>query len=145
MQHKKRKNRKLRKNQWLYRLLFVIGALAVVLISSYVVSVIKSAKPVILSPLARGVLSLTTTRSDPKVDLLKSLLTNSHIGYTSVNATRDGYVVQLDSKTKVILASQKDLKNQIASLQFILTRLTMESKPFSQLDLRFDKPVILFK
>jgi hypothetical protein len=48
----------------------------------------------------------------------------------------------LSNKSEIFLTRDKDINPQLASLQFILSRLTMEGKGFRSLDLRFDKPII---
>jgi hypothetical protein len=53
-------------------------------------------------------------------------------------------ITLVDGQT-VLFSSEKSIKTQVSSLQFILSRLTMEDRRFSQLDLRFDKPVIVFE
>jgi hypothetical protein len=54
------------------------------------------------------------------------------------------YRIVLTNNSIILLAVDKDLKQQIASLQYILNRLTMEGRSFKKLDLRFNKPVITF-
>lgn len=54
------------------------------------------------------------------------------------------YIILAD-KQEVVIAGDKDIPTQIASLQFIYNQLTMEGKEFKRLDLRFDKPVITLR
>ncbi len=57
-------------------------------------------------------------------------------------ASQSSFVVTLANNAEVIM-KKEDLPAQIASLQLITHRLTMEGKRFSRLDLRFDRPVVL--
>lgn len=45
---------------------------------------------------------------------------------------------------KIVFSLEKDLVNQVDSLQAILSRSTMMDKPVSQVDFRFEKPVVRF-
>lgn len=76
---------------------------------------------------------------------LTSLLAQKGITYTKIISTQSEYIIILTIGSQVILSNQKDLYAQISSLQFILSRLTMEGRQFSKLDERFDNPVIVFR
>lgn len=76
---------------------------------------------------------------------LQSDLPKYQIEYTSITKQGDSYIVALQDDGKVTFSSQKAIMTQIASLQYILSHLTMEGRQFSSLDLRFDQPVIVFK
>jgi len=52
--------------------------------------------------------------------------------------------VSLANGPLVIFNSRQDQKRQLDSLQFILARSKMESKQIAKIDLRFDKPVIVY-
>jgi cell division septal protein FtsQ len=85
-------------------------------------------------------------KTDPaSLILLKKLLVENQIVYTNIKASDGAYTISLSDGSEVIFSSQKDMVLQISSLQFILSRLTMEGKLFKRLDLRFDKPVIVVK
>lgn len=74
---------------------------------------------------------------------LKQALEKNNLEYSTITPEKDGtYKVVLTKGGIVTFSSQKDIITQIASLQYILSHLTMEGKLFSQLDLRFEKPVI---
>ncbi len=76
-------------------------------------------------------------------DQVKKLISDRRIGVDSVVVTPDStFLVKLTDKGEVLLSPDKDMTQQVASLQVILTRLTMEGKRFKRLDMRFDKPVI---
>ena len=55
------------------------------------------------------------------------------------------YIIKLADKTEVFVTAAKDIPSQIASLQFIYNRLTMEGRLIRRLDLRYEKPVITFQ
>lgn len=87
--------------------------------------------------------------SQPESNLIdnkiKSELNKQQIGYKKIDTTQElYYTVILTNEKVVLLSANKDIGSQIASLQFILNRLTMEGREFKVLDLRFDKPVISF-
>lgn len=96
-------------------------------------------------PISREVKGLLV-RQDDQIERIKKLLSERQIPYATIVAESGStYIVTLTSKEEILLTSESDLSAQVASLQVILTRLTMESKRFRRLDLRFDKPVIMYK
>jgi len=50
--------------------------------------------------------------------------------------------VWLEDETLILFNSEKDMENQLDSLQLILSRAKIEGKTIKKIDLRFDKPVI---
>lgn len=76
--------------------------------------------------------------------VLSQLLKDRNISFLQVTASDAAYIVVLSNGSEIILSSEKELANQVTSLQLVLTRLTIEGKGFSRLDLRFDKPVVVF-
>ncbi len=94
-------------------------------------------KELFISPLA---LQKNTNRSE-----IDDLLQESGIAFTSVESAKDSsYLVNLKDGGQVIITQNKNVQNQISSLQLILSRLTIEGKRFKSLDFRYDKPVVLF-
>jgi cell division septal protein FtsQ len=83
--------------------------------------------------------------SDKIYNELQTGLEKDQITYTSLTKENDSYILTLQDGGKVTFSSQKDIMTQIASLQYILSHLTMEGRQFSSLDLRFDQPVIVIK
>ena len=59
-------------------------------------------------------------------------------------ASNSAYLVRLQTGEELIL-EEKNYSKQISSLQQIFSQLTMEGKKVARLDLRFDKPVVVFK
>lgn len=129
-------------------LLFGLGGLGCVVaiaVGTFVFMFIQSSKPLFVSPLA-NVKFAQASSADNKLVLLKKQLDKEEIAYNKIdNGEDETYIVELKQGGTVTFSSQKDIMTQIASLQFILSHLTMEGKLFSRLDLRFEKPVIVLK
>jgi hypothetical protein len=90
----------------------------------------------VVSPLAK------TTSPNIK---LEKLLLSENIPFSKIKVASDSsFIVFLQGGGEVNISQKKDLVAQISSLQLILSRLTIEGKKFKFLDLRFDKPVIVF-
>lgn len=81
-------------------------------------------------------------KKDANLTLLEKSLREENLDFSSITPSNSQYIVHMQNKSDIIFSSQKDIHSQISSLQFILPRLTMEGKPFSRLDLRFDKPIL---
>jgi hypothetical protein len=84
-------------------------------------------------------------KQDKTIADIKKALTKEQIEVQSIEAVNEGYLITLDKGKTVLFSAKKDIQSQISSLQFILSRLTMEGRQFSRLDLRFDKPIIVGK
>lgn len=81
---------------------------------------------------------------DPKQEMKKKV---EEVGVKVVNINTSNakyYELDLEDGEQIIFSTSKDLKLQVASLQLVLNRLTIEGKKFKRLDFRFDKPVITF-
>ncbi len=98
-------------------------------------------KTYFISPLA-DVLSAKSSDNTQGINELELLLEKEKIDYKEVTIKDEAFIIELKDGSIIILSSVKRLRDQIASLQFMLTRLKMEGKLFTSLDLRFDKPVI---
>lgn len=55
------------------------------------------------------------------------------------------FKIIMSNSSEVVISSEKDLENDLSSLQYILSRLKMEGKQFTRLDLRYDKPVVVLE
>lgn len=107
--------------------------------------VLKIKRPLYISPLSPNFTFNSSQSQNKTEESLKESIKDMHLDLENV-AYQDGkYTITLKNKSRILLAGNKDIKQQLSSLQFILTRLTMEGKLFTQLDLRFDKPVIRLK
>ncbi|MEK7571667.1 MAG: hypothetical protein AAB553_05330 [Patescibacteria group bacterium] len=110
-------------------------------VSYYFLVLSKKNTVLYVSPLA-SVKGLTT---DANQSHIEKLLKEKHIRYQSIEPDDETYMLMLQDDQQVVFSAKKDITVQISSLQFILSRLTMEGKEFSRLDLRFEKPVIVLK
>ncbi len=75
----------------------------------------------------------------------KSMLQAATIVFSTVTSSQSSIIIKLDGGADAILSDEKDISEQVSSLQGILSRLTMEGKKFRLLDLRFSKPIIQFE
>ena len=120
--------------------LFVLGVGA-----GYLVSLNLFAKSTYKSPLAQEVMAEVTHQDEEALELIRSVLVKEEKKPKSISRLRNTYKIILENNAEVVLSSQKDLKTQLSSLQFILRRLTMEDRRFTRLDLSFDKPIIVLE
>jgi uncharacterized membrane protein YvbJ len=83
-----------------------------------------------------------SSNQEQEINKLEKKLRENNIEFKKIERSGSYYVVILEDKSNVVLSRDKEIDPQIASLQFILSRLKMEGKAFKELDLRYDKPVI---
>lgn len=87
---------------------------------------------------------LSLSQEDQQVRLLKEKLNAKKIAYKEIQVSKnETYIITFEDKGIAIVTFQKNIDEQLSSLQLIMNRLTMEGKRFSRLDLRFDKPVVV--
>ncbi len=148
MKKKPVKNRKIEtRNKKIFIVSCVLGL--ILISASLVVSVyIFLRKAPYLSPSAKMVITQSNNKVSSMLDAqaeIENLLNQNKINYASIDKIDDAtYIITIDGDEKVIVDPQTNLAMQIASLQLITSRLTMEGKRFSRLDLRDEKPVITF-
>nr|MBI5456036.1 hypothetical protein [Candidatus Levybacteria bacterium] len=76
---------------------------------------------------------------------LEKELEKSNILFKTISNGSDGsLVVELMDGSNIIFSQKKDIKNQISSLQLVLSRLTIEGKKLKSLDFRFNNPVVSY-
>jgi hypothetical protein len=76
----------------------------------------------------------------------KDLLKEKSIEFSSLSESKGkSFVITLKSGGEVIITDEKDLDEQLASLQRIVAQLTMEGKKLKRLDLRFDRPILVLQ
>ncbi len=115
----------------------LMGMVVLLGIVYLVFSLFFSQKQLFISPLA--------LQKNIKHNQIDEMLEKSGIAFTSVESAKDStYLVNLKDGGQVIITQNKNVQNQISSLQLILSRLTIEGKRFKSLDFRYDKPVVLF-
>jgi hypothetical protein len=99
----------------------------------------------IISPLQVAVgQRLQSITSGQNESELKRLLSKYDILYTHVTSQDDAYVITLNAKQQVFITKKKDIESQISSLQVILPRLTIKGREFRRLDMRYEKPVVVY-
>lgn len=139
---KKLKNRRQKIKIILITILFVIFSCGV--LSLFIWKVILS-KVHYISPLPLVLSSDISSKHDENIENIKEKLTKAQIEFLDVTPSGSSYIISLSDNREIILSSEKNFDSQISSLQFINFRLKMESRQFSRLDLRYDKPIIVFK
>jgi len=115
------------------------------MVGGYSVYLIKAQKPLYITPLSQNFSFSQGTHEDKNLNLVKKEFEKLHLPILKITADADSYHVFLSDKSEIFFSSKKDINSQLASLQLILTRLTMEGKLYNKLDLRFDKPVITLR
>ncbi len=89
---------------------------------------------------------LNASDDENYISSLEKIMQEKKIDYKTVTKLQDNsYAIKLMDGSEVVISPQKNINKEMSSLQFILSRLTMEGKEFAKLDLRFEKPVIIFK
>ena len=135
--------RKTRNRKQLFAKIFLIIGLIVFSVGlAYFIAWKFFYKSDYISPLSKTAGPDFSHQEDRDMASLEKKLKEQQIEFVSLNRQGNSYVIRLKDDGEVILSAEKELNSQISSLQFIHKRLTMEGKLFSQLDLRFDKPVI---
>jgi len=76
---------------------------------------------------------------------VEKILRDKNILFSQVFVLADSsYMINISDNVQVRLSSQKNIDNQISSLQRILRELTIEGKSFKNIDFRFSEPIISF-
>lgn len=136
--------RKIRLPNAVKKLFLVIVLISVAILIAYGLLNLTTNSSGFTSPLPNGFAQAKLTEVDKKiVDELK----REGIEVRKIDSSIPSeYHIFLKDNGEVILSSEKDLAEQIDSLQFILNRLTMEGRSsFIKLDLRFERPVVVPK
>lgn len=95
-------------------------------------------------PSLQKALGVTTTQNPSH--LLKSELASANIVYKEISyPSPESARIVLESGEEVLFSLRKDIEYQVSSLQLIRQRTTIEGKSFQKLDLRYEKPLIVFK
>jgi hypothetical protein len=106
---------------------------------------VERQKPLFISPLPTLRALASASIDDSQAALIKKTLADKSIDYSLVEIKDSVYVITLANGEHVTLSAKKDIITQISSLQFVLSRLTMEGRQFRTLDLQYDKPIIVFR
>ena len=110
-----------------------------------VYAAVQNQRPLFVSPLPSLQALASPSNDDEQVALIKKALKERSITFTSVENNDSQFLIKLENGGNVTLSAKKDIILQISSLQFVLSRLTMEGRQFRTLDLQYDKPIIVFK
>lgn len=70
-------------------------------------------------------------------------LTDLNINFTQIKKVNNFFVV--DSEPKLIFSTTNDLKVTLISLQLILNKSKIEPREIEMIDLRFNRPVVVYK
>lgn len=116
-------------------LLIFIGLIAINFMLVYT-AFLEKPKPII-SPLSKNQISSN--------QVVERKLKESMISYESFSTEKDlSYKVKLKAGGEVIIDPNKDIEEQLSSLQLILKQLKIEGKALRRLDFRYQKPIITF-
>lgn len=131
-----------------YVLLLVIVGLFILFLFQTGIFRLFSRMPFI-SPIPSTIVSVKGisffSNNDP-VSQVKELAKQKNIQVANIEKTSDfSYKMILITGEEIYISSQKPFVSQISSLQLVLSRLTIEGKRIATLDLRFEKPVVVFK
>ncbi len=126
--------------------LFVIVCFFFALYSVYK----RLTRQLLISPLPSSVTDVRGVKTQIKnttfVDVLKENLSKNDVQFSDIQeSSGSAYLVKLSNGSSVLFSAKKDAGGQVSTLQVVSSRLTIEGKGFSLLDLRFDNPVIVFK
>jgi hypothetical protein len=124
---------------------FITGGILLCTAGVLVFAAIQSQRPLFVSPLPNLQALASPSNDDEEVKIIKKGLKDKSIDFSSVEIKDSLYMIKLENGADVTLSAKKDIITQISSLQFVLSRLTMEGRQFRTLDLQYDKPIIVFK
>lgn len=74
---------------------------------------------------------------------LEVSLNKKNIEYSKLDEYPSYYIITLKAGEAVTVSKNKNIDQQLSSLQLIQSRLKIEGKDFKSLDLRFAQPVIV--
>jgi len=94
-----------------------------------------SRKPLFISPIVKTSVDKT---------IVEKLLRDNKILFSKVVVSDYSYLIEIQNNGQIKLSQNKDINQQITSLQRILIQLTIEGKPFKSIDFRFSEPIIVF-
>lgn len=104
----------------------------------------KTSSDVFVSPLPTTVFGSSALENNPIIKDIKKALSKNNIAFSYVSFADSSYLILLSGGEEILFSQKKKIDEQVASLQLVLSRLTIEGKRFRRLDFRFDKPVITF-
>jgi cell division septal protein FtsQ len=92
-------------------------------------------------PLTEGVVSWQLQKTAELINELKS----NQINIKTWQLTEsDDLETRLGNDARIVFSLTNNIKKQVGALQLILSRSKIEGKSFQSLDLRFEKPVVIY-
>lgn len=76
---------------------------------------------------------------------VEKILKENKILFTKVTLLDNSCLIDIQNNGQVRISQDKDIVQQIDSLQKILLELTIVGKPFKSIDLRFSQPIIIYE
>lgn len=127
------------------RIIFIIVVVCFLLALLYVYK--RLTRQLLISPIPSSVHgTYTQIKNATFLDALKENLSKDNVHFSDIQeSSGSAYLVRLSNGSNVLFSAKKPAKDQVSTLQTVSSRLTIEGKGFSLLDLRFDNPVIVFK
>lgn len=123
----------------------ILGVVALILVVGSLFPVLKSfsLKNFLDSTVNSFSIKKSETKSVPAtfLDQVNSALENK-FKTTSIEPDQDGAKVELGNGTEVWFSEEKDLNEQIRSLQTLFSKATIENKQLKKVDFRFSKVII---
>lgn len=103
-------------------------------------------KSPIVSPIAGNNItkSMSVDGTDKDVYEVKKFCGEQKLTCSSIVISGKSIIITLPTDAQIFLSAEKDLSQQLSSLQLTLNQLTIEGKQFKKLDFRFDKITISF-
>lgn len=142
----KRKNQKSRKK--IKRLIWIVFILGIICTAAFL-GLMKRNK-INLPNIFNNQTEIVSPLANPtKIDKLKDKLKEKgiEIDWRSEKENKienKKWEMRLKNGESVIFSLEKDIDEQINSLQMILKRFKIEGRQFEKIDLRFEKPVITY-
>ncbi|MDP3941706.1 MAG: hypothetical protein Q8Q49_05350 [bacterium] len=124
-------------------LYYTVGVISFIFVIVTIISSLDSQKliiPVIYTNSRGGFESAIVSGG---TDEIERAFREKNISFLFVTRASDSAIVVTMPGNAEVLMKSEGIPEQIASLQLIIHRLTMEGKRFSRLDLRFDRPVVV--
>lgn len=92
-----------------------------------------------------SIINPLSTNQTSSTRQLEEKLKDQKIEFKEITTQKDlNYLIILKSGGEVIIDPSKDIDEQLASLQLILSQLKIEGKALKRLDFGYEKPIITF-
>lgn len=140
MLRRKRKLRLPRK-----RLLIIYSCLLCLVIGGGILAwlLISNRGDRLVSPLPQGVFRLLPRTENQKETEIKTFLKDHDLVTDTIKRSSDSAIIVTLKDNGDVYLSDERYREELPSLQRIVSQLTMEGKRFKRLDLRFERPIIV--